>query len=82
MAPKDFKRTRRLRRFLSDFINTKSSPNAPKVFQSVRRVRLKSLNVSGEYAKNILPYMENTPIGIKLSLSLRIFDQNQKYFRS
>jgi hypothetical protein len=36
----------------------------------------------GEYAKSILPYMENTPIDIKLSLSRRIFDQNQNNFRS
>ncbi len=27
-------------------------------------------------------YMENTPIDKKLSLSRRIFDQNQKNFRS
>ncbi len=31
---------------------------------------------------NILPYMENTPVHIKLSLSRLIFDQNKINFRS
>ena len=44
--------------------------------------QFKYLNVSGEYAKIILPYMENTPIDIKLRLSRRISAQNQKKFWS
>jgi hypothetical protein len=31
-----------------------------------------------EYTKSILPYMKNAPIDIKLSLSQRIFDKNNK----
>jgi hypothetical protein len=41
--------------------------NTLKAFKRNRRVRL-------EY----FPFMENTPIDIKLSLSWRIFDQNRK----
>ncbi len=81
MAPKDFEPIRTFRRFQSVFISTKSSPNMPKVLQHVLRIRLKHLNVLGEYAKNILQYMGNTPIDIKLSLSRRIFDQNQNKFQ-
>ncbi len=43
---------------------------------------LKNINLWGESAKNSLPYKEITPIDIKQSLSRRIFDQNQKNFRS
>jgi hypothetical protein len=52
-----------------------------KVFCRVRRISLKNIIVFGEYAKNILPYMENTSIDIKLSLSRRLFDKNLKNFR-
>ncbi len=31
-----------------------------------------------EYARSILPYVENTPIDIKFSLCRQIFDQNKK----
>ncbi len=67
-ARKVFKRTQRLRRFKNGFIYTKSSLNTPKVFQHAWRTRLKNINAFGEYAKSILPYMENTPIDIKVSL--------------
>jgi hypothetical protein len=40
---------------------------------------LEGINVLGEYAKNIFPHIENTPVNIKLSLSRRILDQNEKY---
>jgi hypothetical protein len=42
------------------------------------RITVKNINVLGENAKSILPYMEHTPIGIKLRLSRRLFDQNKK----
>jgi hypothetical protein len=38
-------------------------------------------SILGNYAKNILPYVENAPIDIKLTLSRRIFEQNPKQFR-
>ncbi len=41
-------------------------------------ISLKNINVSEEYAKSILPYIENTPIDIKLGIYRRIFDSNQK----
>ncbi len=47
----------------------KSSLNIPKVFYRTWRIRLKNLNVFGDYAKSILPYMKKTSIDIKLSLS-------------
>ncbi len=62
------------------FLYTKLSPNTPKVFKRAWRTRLNSINVFGEYAKGILPYMENTPIDIKVSLSRRIFNQIPKKF--
>ncbi len=34
--------------------------------------------VLGECAKNILSYVDNTPMDINLRLSRRIFDQNQR----
>jgi hypothetical protein len=33
-------------------------------------------SIFGNYAKNILPYVENATIDIKLTLSRRIFNQN------
>ncbi len=38
--------------------------------------------VYGEYARSILPYLENTPIDIKSSLSRRTSVYNQHKFRS
>ncbi len=64
--------------FDSSFIYTKSSPNTPKVFYRARRISLKNINVLDEYAENIFPYMENTPIDITLSRSRQISDKNKK----
>ncbi len=47
-----------------------------------KRIRLKQINILGEYAKNILLYIEITQTDIKLGLTRRIFDQNQINFRS
>jgi hypothetical protein len=61
---------------------TKSSPNTQKVLKLIRRKRRKYLSAYRENAKRILPYSPNKPRDIKLSLSRRIFYQNQKYFSS
>jgi hypothetical protein len=50
------------------------------LFKRAWRTCLKSINVFGEYAKSILPYMENTLIDIKVSLSRRISTKSQKKF--
>jgi hypothetical protein len=51
-------------------------------YDEVWKIRRKYLIAYGENAKRILPYSPNTPTDIKLILSRRICDQNQKYFGS
>ncbi len=50
----------------------------PKTFYPEKSSRIKNINLLGEYAKNIMPYMANTPVDIKLSLSWQTFHRNQK----
>jgi hypothetical protein len=73
-----FMRTQRLRQFYNCFVFTKSSPNMPNVFKRAWRTRLKNINVFGEYAKSVLPYMENTPIDIKVSISTNFRPNSEK----
>jgi hypothetical protein len=61
------------------FINKVISEYAKKLYRAWR-TGLKNINIFGEYAKRILPYMENTPIDIKVSLSRPIFDQTPEEF--
>jgi hypothetical protein len=65
-------------KFRMAVLYTTSSPNTPKVFKHAWRTPLKSINVFGEYANSISPYMENTPIDIKVSISRQNFDQIPK----
>ncbi len=53
--------------------------NAKSIFECIENtLKDYSINEFGEPAKGILPYMENTPIDIKASLSRQIFDQFPK----
>ena len=58
---------------------TKLSPNAPKVFKRIRRMRRKNLCVHGEDAKRILAYSPNTPKDINVCISRLIIIQILKF---
>jgi hypothetical protein len=78
--PKVVMRTWRTRRFQGSFVFTKSFTNTPQLFFFLHawRIRLKNINELEEYARSILPYMKNTPIVIKLSLSQQINDKKNQ----
>ncbi len=50
---------------------TKSSPNTPKVFKRIPRVRGKNLCVCGEDAKKLLAYSPNMPKDINVCIKLQ-----------
>ncbi len=74
--PKSFFRSWRTRQNFWLIIFGNCAKYREKVFWPALRIRLKHTNIIN--TENIQPYVENTPIGQKLSLSRRIFDQNQK----